>query len=110
MITEDQVIFTKSVVSVRNITFDNSNTYAVSTLTSQILTFWRPTSTTNDWTTADFDLDGDVDITDFKFLAANFTDTGYVGGIAGGQVPEPAAIVLLLLGSLIWTLWSVRRW
>ena len=65
-------------------------------------------SDTNDWTTADFDLDGDIDITDFNFLAANFADTGYISGPAGGQVPEPTAIMLLLIGSLVWTLRRVR--
>lgn len=35
------------------------------------------------------DADGDINITDFNFLAANFADTGYDGNAIGDQVPEP---------------------
>jgi len=38
----------------------------------------------------------DVDITDFNFLAGNFMPGGYGGST--GQIPEPAAIVLFMLG------------
>ena len=66
-------------------------------------------SATNDWTTADFDLDGDIDITDFNFLAANFADTGYgIVSPAGGQVPEPGTLALLLFGGLL-GFWAWRR-
>ena len=43
------------------------------------------------------DADGDIDITDFNFLAANFSDSGY-GEPATGQVPEPSTAILLLAG------------
>jgi len=65
-------------------------------------------SATNDWTTADFDADGDIDITDFNFLASNFADSGYISGPDGGQVPEPATLVLLLLGGML-GFWAWRR-
>ncbi|MGI9428317.1 MAG: hypothetical protein ACR2NM_06645 [Bythopirellula sp.] len=52
----------------------------------------------HDWTDADFDLDGDVDITDFNGLSQNFAPNGYAGN--GGQVPEPAGIVTLVIGFL----------
>ena len=65
-------------------------------------------SAINDWTTADLDADGDVDITDFNFLAANFADTGY-GGVSGGQVPEPAAGLILVMGCLLTSLSDMLR-
>ena len=66
-------------------------------------------SATNDWTTADFDLDSDIDITDFNFLAANFADTGYnIVSLAGGQVPEPGTLAMLLFGGLL-GFWAWRR-
>ena len=61
-----------------------------------------PGGTTNEWTHADFDMDGDIDITDFNALSANFAPGGYGGpGDAPGQVPEPAALLLLLAGGVL---------
>jgi len=51
----------------------------------------------HDWTTADFDLDGDV--TDFNSLANNFVPGGYGGST--GQIPEPTTIVLGMLGLVV---------
>jgi len=50
-----------------------------------------------EWTDADFDANDVVDITDFNTLAGNFGPYGGLGD-APGQVPEPAALVLLALG------------
>ena len=60
----------------------------------------------HEWTDADFDGDDDIDITDFNGLSANFAPGGY--GAQGGQVPEPATILLLGLG-LISVSWLFQR-
>jgi len=51
-------------------------------------------------THGDFDEDNDIDITDFNMLSANFAPGGYDG--FANATPEPSAIVLLLLGGVVW--------
>ena len=46
------------------------------------------------WHEGNFDGDNDIDITDFNFLAANFAPDGY----GASAIPEPSAILLVLLG------------
>ena len=46
------------------------------------------------WNEGNFDGDGDTDITDFNYLSSNFAPAGY----ATSAIPEPSAVVLLLLG------------
>ena len=45
----------------------------------------------------DTELDRDTDITDFKFLAANFASEGY----GASAVPEPSSLLLTLLGLIL---------
>ncbi|MBP60686.1 MAG: hypothetical protein CMJ62_04090 [Planctomycetaceae bacterium] len=47
------------------------------------------------WHDGNFDGDRDIDLSDYNFLAANFNPTGYGPSQA---VPEPASVVLCLLG------------
>ena len=61
----------------------------------------------NDWTNADFNADGNVDITDFNSLSSNFAPSGY--GDGPGQIPEPATMVLLVLGGCVTMLSVIRR-
>ena len=55
----------------------------------------------NEWNEANFDGDDDIDITDFNFVAANFSDTGY----GTSAVPEPSAALLATLGIILLTVW-----
>ena len=61
----------------------------------------------NDWTNADFNADGNVDITDFNFLSSNFAPSGY--GDGPGQIPEPNTMLLLGLGLLAVAGWRHTR-
>ena len=54
--------------------------------------------TLNSWSTADFDLHGDMDVTDFDDLANGFLPGGY--GNAPSQVPKSSTTVLWVLGRL----------
>ena len=66
-------------------------------------------STGVEWTDADFDANDVVDITDFNTLAANFGPYGGPGD-GPGQVPEPSAICLLVVGlTMGWCLIPRRR-
>ena len=47
------------------------------------------------------DADGDIDITDFNFPAANFADTGYDGNAIGDQVSEPTTLCLQAISGLL---------
>lgn len=51
---------------------------------------------TNDWTTADFNADGKVDITDANSIVTNFAPTS-CGARSVGVVPEPTSLLLLTL-------------
>jgi len=50
------------------------------------------------WHLGNFDGDGDIDITDFNFLASNFAPSGYG---ATNVVPEPSTMALVLFGLII---------
>ena len=48
-----------------------------------------------DWTTADYDLNGTIDVFDLAILANNYGWT-----VGGAPVPEPATLGLIVLGAL----------
>jgi hypothetical protein len=52
------------------------------------------------WLQGDYNYDGAVDLTDFTFLASNFNQNLPAAGI-GALAPEPAAIALLILPTVI---------
>ena len=64
-------------------------------------------SASNNWTTADFDSDGDIDITDFNALASHFAPGGY--GASSGQIPEPGAFFLLVVGGTLLGVAGLRQ-
>jgi hypothetical protein len=49
------------------------------------------------WGLGNFDGDDDVDLSDYNWLAGNFTPTGYATVV----VPEPTTCCLLLAGLLL---------
>ena len=67
---------------------------------------WRNHRGARLMTTADFDVDGDVDITDFNSLATNFAAKGYG---ATNAVPEPGVFLLARIGIAVMSCSYPRR-
>ena len=58
------------------------------------------------WLEGNFDADGDIDITDFNFLASNFASDGYG---ASNAIPEPSSFIMCLFGIVAVSRFVSRR-